>query len=1337
MPNIFDQFVNQYSLLKTLRFELKPVGKTQAMLEAAQVFQKDEIVQSNYEQIKPFFDELHRKFVQDALKNVHLDLAIYYEEFKKEKSLVKGKADEEIAVGDRTEAEDKKKKKVPPFQKEEEKLRKAVVEFFVAEGNAWQAKYTERGITLPNDGNDGIDVLFGKETLLLLADMFPDEIYEIAGQKYTTLGKDYHGKPVNVFKWFLEEKFTTYFYRLHPSRKNFYVAEDKDTAIANRIVNENMRRFADNVWQYEQSREEYEKLGLNEAWQKIFELNFYSSCLLQAGIDGYNTTIGGSEQQNDGQMGINQKINEYNQRNKSDKNTKKLKQFKKLYKQILSPKEKRVMNDIEKDEQVFPTLQKFIDLNTPKVAEAEKVLAIFFQHAEDEEFLKEVYFKGVAINTLSSKYFLSWETLKGALMQGKGEKKKLPDFVTLAEVCKALLNNDLKADELFKPGDKDEYKAHFTENHWQTFVTIFKSEFEKSVQEFADVREKAKILIESGVAYERNDKHQETIKALCDSALGVFQMMKYFALEKGKKLVEKERNEDFYTPFETYYGSEDDFSREIVRMYDNFRNYLTKKPYSDEKWKLNFENSTLLGGWDINKEPDNYGVVLREKSSGKFFLAMPANKKENHIFDKTKNQLLFESDGVGFEKMEYKYIADISKTIPKCSTQLKKVQKHFLSSLSDFEIFEQKTWSKSLAISKNIFDLNNLYYYKNDISKSFYPKNNAEKKLGIKMFQKEYFTLSKNEVTYKNALHSWIDFCKTFLVAYKSCDFFDYSNLKPTNKYESLDQFYRDVDALSYEIAFTPISHQKLQGLNNEGKIYLFEIYSKDFSLKTTGKENLHTSYFKLLFDSKNLASPLVKLSGEAELFFRPASLKIEEEQRNFKRAIVKNKRYTENKVFFHCPIVLNFSTPEDKRINSRLNAEITKHKNYFHVIGIDRGEKHLAYYSVIDGTGKIVETASFNQINGKDYHKELVKRAGDRNEARKDWKRIANIKELKAGYISQVVRKICDLILKYNAIVVLEDLNVGFKRGRSALDFPIYQKLELALAKKLNFLVQKDAKEDEVGHPLKALQLTPPVQNFQDINRQTGVLFYTTAAYTSTTCPQCGWRKNKYIAYENIERAKEDFADIRIAFENGKFVFSYTSRTEKLEKSSKGKKKRVEEVFERDWKLYSDVARYRGQKNKSGVWEIKPYANLTEAFKNLFESKSIGCTRPNITEELIERGEALGAEFWKSLTFFWNLLCQIRNSNSEEKEDIISCPACHFHSDQTKDIESMFAVEFKGEKSFNGDANGAYNIERKGLMMLGRISSHGKIDPEFKKYPDLFISNADWDNCVTKPHNA
>lgn len=47
----------------------------------------------------------------------------------------------------------------------------------------------------------------------------------------------------------------------------------------------------------------------------------------------------------------------------------------------------------------------------------------------------------------------------------------------------------------------------------------------------------------------------------------------------------------------------------------------------------------------------------------------------------------------------------------------------------------------------------------------------------------------------------------------------------------------------------------------------------------------------------------------------------------------------------------------------------------------------------------------------------------------------------------------------------------------------------------------------------------------------------------------------------------------------------------------------------------------------------------------------------------------------------------------------------------------------FQG-KEWDGDANGAYNIARKGLMLLQRIAEN----PEG---PDLYISNYDWDKFV------
>ena len=1237
---MFNAFTHRYSLSKTLRFELKPVGHTQAFLDNAKVFVKDKIVQQNYELIKPFFDELHRIFVKESLENVTLDrLHEYYVEFEKIKKAAARQSN----------------KKDAPLAKEEEKLRKNIVGQCAAMGDKWGERYESQGIKI---GKKGIQILFGQEVLSILASVFPRENYTFADVVHSTIGKDYDGNPVNVFRWFIDQGFTTYLSRLHPSRENFYSAEAKDTAIANRIINENLARFADNIWQYEQKKEEYQKLNLTDEQKDIFKIDFYNNCLLQNGIDAYNEIIGGSDQKKGGIRGLNQQINEYNQQHHT-----KIRQFKKLYKQILSPKEKRIMNDIEKPEDVFLALRIFIELNTAKIAEARSVLSILIKHAEDEDFLAGIHIKGTAINTLSGKFFSSWETLKGSLMEGKGEKAKLPDFIALNEIRTVLLHVTHAASDVFKP----EHAKFFSDNHWKTFLAIFMSEFESSALAYDAAKEKAMHLMISHDCYIHNDEQNTLIKSVCDRALDVFSMMRYFALEKGKSRLVKitHREEEFYEPFENYYyGDESEFSAQIIRMYDNFRNFVTKKPYSQEKWKLNFEKSNLLKGWGetADDKKAQYGAYILRKES-KYFLAVSE-------YDKFLSDIAFPSiksvdEGVGcYYKLEYK----------------------------------QLNWGKNIAGGR------------------VYPSF-TRLKLGKELNYQDH----KKMVSEKEHAQFLLE-----LIEEKYLSKYPILSSLLEKKYTSPRELQLAFEKLEIGgMEWLPIKKAWIEGQickkgKREYKLFLFEIRNKDSGIKVEGRKNLHTIYWNTLFSAQNQSQKVVDLGANAEIFFRPQSLKIEEENRNFSRKIVKNKRYTQDKIFLHCPILLNANAEGDKKIELRLNTEITNLKHAPYIIGIDRGEKHLAYYSVLDSEGKIVETGSFNEINGVDYHKKLLEKTSERNEARKDWKNIATIKELKHGYVSLLVRKICDLMLKYQAVVVLENLNSGFKRGRSALDFPVYQKLELALAKKLNFLVRKDAKIGEIGHPLLALQLTPPVQNFQDIEGRTqiGALLNTTAAYTSTICPRCGWRKNYYISYKNIEQAKKDFAEICISFDQGVFRFAYRSE------SSIKKTAKINAVS-RDWQLYSNVPRYKSQKI-NGPWEVIRYESMTEEFKKLFLEHGIDITRPNITDQLT--AENLSSDFWKNLVTLWNLLCQIRNT--KEREDVIHCPACYFNSNNTQDILPLFADNYRESAIFNGDANGAYNIARKGSIMINRIKLH---DYTSKKYPDLLITQEDWDSFLSE----
>lgn len=156
------------------------------------------------------------------------------------------------------------------------------------------------------------------------------------------------------------------------------------------------------------------------------------------------------------------------------------------------------------------------------------------------------------------------------------------------------------------------------------------------------------------------------------------------------------------------------------------------------------------------------------------------------------------------------------------------------------------------------------------------------------------------------------------------------------------------------------------------------------------------------------------------------------------RKLATKDKRYSEPKFLFHVPITINFAADA---ITEPFNLKV---RNYLkgnkavNIIGLDRGERNLIYLTLIDRSGKILLQKSLNIIENNnsqksikvDYHEKLDLREKERDVARKSWMTIGKIAELKEGYLSAVIHEITKLVVEYNAIVVMEDLNFGFKRG-------------------------------------------------------------------------------------------------------------------------------------------------------------------------------------------------------------------------------------------------------------------------------------------------------------------
>jgi len=130
---------------------------------------------------------------------------------------------------------------------------------------------------------------------------------------------------------------------------------------------------------------------------------------------------------------------------------------------------------------------------------------------------------------------------------------------------------------------------------------------------------------------------------LLDNALYAYRMLKWFKVDTSKL---------GFVPEGEFYPSLDRLLQDypLPKWYDMIRNYLTRKPYSEAKLKLNFDCSTLLNGRDKNKETQNLSVILRK--DGKFYLAI-MKKDQNKFFEKSA---LYEGNLRTMEKMDYKLL---------------------------------------------------------------------------------------------------------------------------------------------------------------------------------------------------------------------------------------------------------------------------------------------------------------------------------------------------------------------------------------------------------------------------------------------------------------------------------------------------------------------------------------------------------------------------------------------------------------------------------------------------------------------------------------------------------
>lgn len=1287
----FSEFVAISKVQKTLRNELRPTPLTMKHIKQKGIITEDEYKAQQSLELKRIADGYYRDYITHKLNDINnLDFRNLFE------------AIEEKYKKNDKDNRDKLNLMEASKRKEIEKMLSA---------------------------DDNFKSMFEAK---LITKLLPDYVE----RNYAGEDKEKALETLTIFKGF-----TTYFTDYFNIRKNMFKENGGASSICYRIVNVNASIFYDNLKTFMCIKEkaeteialiEEELTELLDSWrlEHIFSEDYYNELLAQKGIDYYNQICGD----------VNKHMNLYCQQNKLKANVFKMT---KLQKQIMGISEKafEIPPMYQNDEEVYAAFNGFISrLEEVKLTDR---LGNVLQNSNIYDTAK-IYINARCYTNVSSYVYGGWGVIESAIerywyntIAGKGQSKA-------KKIEKAKKDNKFMSvkelDSIVSDYEPDYFNASNMDddNSGRAFSGYGVLGYFNKMSKLLANMSLHTITYDSGDSLIENKETALNIKKDLDDIMSIYHWLQTFIIDE---VVEKDNA--FYAELEDiYYELEN-----IVTLYDRIRNYVTRKPYSTQKFKLNFASPTLAGGWSRSKEFDNNAIILLRNN--KYYIAIfnVNNKPDKQIIKGSEEQRL----STDYKKMVYNLLPGPNKMLPKVFIKSDTGKRDYNPSSYILEGYEKNRHIKS---SGN-FDI--------------------------------------------NYCHDLIDYYKACINKHPEWKNYGFK-FKETTQYNDIGQFYKDVEKQGYSISWAYISEADINRLDEEGKIYLFEIYNKDLSSHSTGKDNLHTMYLKNIFSEDNLKNICIELNGNAELFYRKSSMKrnithkkdtvlvnktyineagvrvsltdedyikvynyynndyvidVEKDKklveilerighRKNPIDIIKDKRYTEDKYFLHLPITINYGV-DDENINDKMIEYIAKHNN-MNVIGIDRGERNLIYISVINNKGNIIEQKSFNLVNNYDYKNKLKNMEKTRDNARKNWQEIGKIKDVKNGYLSGVISKIARMVVDYNAIIVMEDLNRGFKRGRFKVERQVYQKFENMLISKLNYLVFKEKKADENGGILKGYQLTYLPKSALQIGKQCGCIFYVPAAYTSKIDPATGFinifdfkkysgsginakvkdKKEFLMSMNSIRYINEGSEEYEKIGHRELFAFSFDYNNFKTYNVS---------IPVNEWTTYTYGERIK-KLYKDGRWSGSEVLNLTEDLIELMEQYGIEYKDGHdIREDISHMDEMRNADFICNLFEKFKYTVQLRNSKSEaegDDYDRLVSPVLNSHngffdsSDYKENEKSDDIIDDKQIMPKDADANGAYCIALKGLYEINKIKENWSDDKKLKE-SELYIGVTEW----------
>ena len=538
------QFIGKHKVEKTLRFELRPVGRTEAWLDLT----NDKTRAENYATVKKLIDRYHKVCIRESLTGCDFDWT---------------QLAEAINTHLRSKEEDSQKA-LRNYQKDFRALIAKKFPFF--------RDFEELMAPTPNT---------------LIKDILPNCIRDKSLSEFSDI--DNVDDAIRAMSLF--EGFALYFDSYQKNRKNLYTAENIASSVAHRIVHDNFPKFLANIKVYENIRiicpeiietctTDLEQYLKGKTLDKVFSIAYFNSVLTQDGIDLYNTIIGGvSGKEGEKKcQGINELVNQFLQTDNQGKGKKKALTMVPLFKQILSDKStySYIAEKIKDEDELISVIKDFhahitdFYLNGKTVNIVEE-LQRMVENLDDFD-PSGLFVEGKKLNTISNRLFgdiyeLRFRMTSHLKTQGwtkvNIEKFMKKDTFSVAELCLDKKHSLTKYFADLKKNVKD------IDRHWEQFEKRNENTKQKK--------------------YKDSNTGIDLIRHLLDG-------YKEFLACCSLLNTDSENNLDSnfystYIPLITELQS-------IIPLYNQARNFLSQKPSDDGKYLLKFDNVKCAIGWD-------------------------------------------------------------------------------------------------------------------------------------------------------------------------------------------------------------------------------------------------------------------------------------------------------------------------------------------------------------------------------------------------------------------------------------------------------------------------------------------------------------------------------------------------------------------------------------------------------------------------------------------------------------------------------------------------------------------------------------------------------------------